>query len=109
MLIKRLDCAKWLNGLDKGARYDGTFGGNPAYGSCQAKSTGTVADMLSVDKSNLRMYVEAQMDAFERRSGWVFWTWKTESAPEWDFQDLVQNGLIPQPITSRQYPNQCGY
>jgi glucan 1,3-beta-glucosidase len=103
------DCAKWLNGLGKGARYDGTLAGGPRYGDCQAKYNGTVAGMLDVDKANLRMYVEAQMDAYEQHTGWVFWTWKTESAPEWNFQDLVHNGLIPQPLTARQYPNQCGY
>lgn len=63
------DCAKWLNGLGKGARYDGTFAGGPVYGNCQAKYTGTVADMLPVDKTNIRMYIEAQMDAFERHTG----------------------------------------
>jgi glucan 1,3-beta-glucosidase len=103
------DCAMWLNGLGKGARYDGTFAGGAAYGSCEAKSTGTVADMLAVDKTNIRQYIEAQMDAFEQHTGWIFWAWKTESAPEWHFQDLVLNGLVPQPLTDRQYPNQCGF
>ena len=38
--------------------------------------------------------------AFEKADGWIFWTWKTESAPEWDFQDLVRNGMIPQPFSA---------
>lgn len=103
------DCAKWLNGLGKGARYDGTLDGTTPYGSCQNKYEGSVADMLEVDKENLGRFVEAQLDAFEQHSGWIYWAWKTESAPEWDFQDQVRNGLIPQPITSRKYGNQCGY
>lgn len=103
------DCAKWLNGLGKGARYDGSFSGSTWHGACDGKSTGTVAGMMQVDKTNLRQYVEAQLDAYEQHTGWIFWCWKTESAPEWNFQDLLNNGLIPQPIGSRRYPGQCGY
>ena len=97
------DCAKWLNGLGKGASYDGTLGdGQPYVGECTGKYEGSVADMLPQDKDTLSTFIEAQMDAYEQGTGWIFWTWKTESAPEWNFQDLLSNGLIPQPITSRQ-------
>ena len=58
--------------------------------------------MLDEDKDNLSTFIEAQFDAYERGTGWIFWTWKTEGAPEWDFQDLLHNGIIPQPITSRR-------
>ena len=123
------DCAKWLNGLGRGASYDGTIGGTTYVGECTGKYSGTVADMLGEDKDNLSTFIEAQFDAYERGTGWIFWTWKTEGAPEWDFQDLLHNGIIPQPITSRKRessfpfsrgrwwsradnvtdPNQCGY
>jgi len=103
------DCAKWLNGLGKGARYDGTFPGSSTVGSCNGKYTGTVAALSNDDKNNLRHFIEAQLDAYERHSGWIFWTWVTESAPEWHMKDLLANGLFPQPLTSRQYPGQCGY
>jgi glucan 1,3-beta-glucosidase len=101
------DCAKWLNGLGKGARYDGTFPGSSYVGDCQAKYEGTVDGMLPIDKLNLEYYVEAQLDAYEAHSGWIFWAWKTESAPEWNFRDLTRAGLIPQPLTSRKHPGQC--
>jgi glucan 1,3-beta-glucosidase len=104
------DCAKWLNGLGTGARYDGTFtgsGGSYYIGNCAGKSVGTVSAMSQVDKTNLQAYVEAQMDAYESHTGWFFWCWKTESAPEWNFQDLLANDLIPQPLTSRKFPGQC--
>lgn len=102
------DCAKWLNGLGKGARYDGTLAGSQGYyGDCQTKYQGTVDGLLQVDKINLAYYVEAQLDAYEQHSGWIFWCWKTESAPEWNFRDLTRAGLIPQPLTSRKYPAQC--
>lgn len=103
------DCAKWLNGLGKGARYDGTLPASSQgyYGSCDRKYEGTVEGMQEVDKVNLAYYVEAQLDAYESHTGWVFWTWKTESAPEWHFQNLTRAGLIPQPLTSRKLPSQC--
>lgn len=120
------DCAKWLNGLGKGARYDGTLAGSTGYyGDCQTKYEGTVDGLLAVDKTNLAYYVEAQLDAYEQHSGWIFWAWsvlsllinhsssansfdrKTESAPEWHFQNLTRAGLIPQPLTSRKFAPQC--
>ena len=101
------DCAKWLNGLGKGARYDGTFPDSSYNGDCQTKYEGTVDGLLDVDKTNLAYYVEAQLDAYEAHSGWIFWAWKTESAPEWHFQNLTKAGLIPQPLTSRNHPGQC--
>jgi len=102
------DCAKWLNGLGTGARYDGTFPGSSYVGDCAGKYTGTVAGMSQADKTNLQYFVEAQLDAYEAHTGWFFWNWKTESAPEWNFQDLFNNGLIPNPLTSRKVPSQCG-
>lgn len=102
------DCAKWLNGLGKGARYDGTFPDSRWTGDCQGKYTGSAANLSPDDKKNIRSYLEAQLDAYEQHTGWFFWTWKTESAPEWDMQDLLSAGLFPQPLNSRQYPGQCG-
>lgn len=102
------DCAKWLNGYGKGARYDGTLSGYTKVGSCDGKYTGTVANLNNDDKTNLRHFIEAQLDAYEKRTGWIFWTWKTESAPEWHMKDLLAGGLFPQPLTSRTYPGQCG-
>ena len=102
------DCAKWLNGYGKGARYDGTFKDSYYVGSCDGKYTGSVQNLSGDDKKNLRSYIEAQLDAYEQHTGWFFWTWKTESAPEWDMQDLIAGGLFPQPLNDRQYPGQCG-
>jgi len=102
------DCAKWLNGKGKGARYDGTLNGAPKVGDCTGKSTGTVAGLSADDKNNVGRFIEAQLDAYEKATGWIFWTWKTEGAPEWDMQDLLKNGLFPQPLTARKYPGQCG-
>ena len=100
------DCAKWLNGLGVGARYDGTYstsqGGSSQVGSCDGKFVGTVDGLSDDDKTNLRQLIEAQLDAYEAHTGWIFWTWKTESAPEWDMRNLTAAGVFPQPLTDRQ-------
>lgn len=41
------------------------------------------------------------MDGYEKAAGWIFWTWKTEGAPEWDMQALLANGVFPSPVTHR--------
>ncbi|KAI9659097.1 MAG: exo-1,3-beta-glucanase [Bathelium mastoideum] len=92
------DCAKYLNGFEIGARYDGTYhlgSGSSYIGNCQGKDVGTVDDMLQVDKDNIQTFIAAQLDAFEKAAGWIFWTWKTESAPEWHLQNLTAAGLFP--------------
>lgn len=103
------DCAKWLNGVGYGARYDGTFfkeqETSSFIGSCQ--SIDDINSWSDEKKENTRKFVEAQLDAFEMRNGWIIWTYKTESSIEWDVQRLVYNGLFPQPITDRKYPGQC--
>ncbi|KAJ5384730.1 Glycoside hydrolase superfamily [Penicillium concentricum] len=101
------DCAKYLNGKGIGARYDGTFSGSSHIGSCAGKSTGSVAAMPENDRTNLRRFIEGQLDAYEKGTGWLYWTWKTEGAPEWDMQQQMAAGVFPNPVTSRKYPGQC--
>ncbi|RAK81128.1 glucan 1,3-beta-glucosidase [Aspergillus fijiensis CBS 313.89] len=101
------DCAKYLNGKGVGARYDGTYGSSGAIGSCATHSTGTAAGLSADERTNTRRFIEAQLDAFEKKTGWVFWTWKTEGAPGWDLQDLLAEGLFPSPLSDRRYPGQC--
>lgn len=101
------DCAKWLNGVNRGARYEGAYYNAPYIGSCQPLLD--ISQWSDEHKTDTRRYIEAQLDAFEYTGGWVFWSWKTENAPEWSFQTLTYNGLFPQPVTDRQFPNQCGF
>lgn len=96
------DCAKWLNGKNKGARYDGTFNGASKIGDCTGKYTGSVSGLSNDDKHNIGRFIEAQLDAYEKATGWIFWTWKNEGAPEWNMQQLLAGGLFPQPLTSRK-------
>ncbi|KAK9461717.1 glycoside hydrolase superfamily [Lipomyces oligophaga] len=100
------DCATWLNGVGRGARYDGSYESSQSYGSCATRWDFTT--WSDDDKANTRRYIEAQMDAFETGLGWFFWCWKTNgNAIEWDFQFLLEVGLIPQPLDARTYPGQC--
>ncbi|CDO95352.1 unnamed protein product [Kluyveromyces dobzhanskii CBS 2104] len=103
------DCAKWLNGVGVQARYDGTFVKNSDTSyyidSCDASQD--ASSWSSDRKDNYRKYIEAQLDAYEMKNGWIFWCYKTESTLEWDYTRLVQAGLFPQPLDDRQFPNQC--
>lgn len=101
------DCAKYLNGKGIGARYDGTFSGSQHIGSCEGKSTGSVDALSEEDRSNTRRFIEGQLDAYEKGNGWLYWTWKTEGAPEWDMQQQIAAGVFPNPVTSREFPSQC--
>ncbi|KAK9465225.1 glycoside hydrolase superfamily [Lipomyces arxii] len=63
----------------------------------------------SSDLVNLvRGYVEAQMDVFEGNgTGYFFWA---HTGPgSWNFMSGVQQGWIPQPLTARAFPGQCGF
>lgn len=90
------DCAQWLNGFGTGARYDGSFPGSYYIGSCTTQNT---LESMSADKRReVGEFIRAQLSAYETASGWFFWAGKTESADLWNFQKLVQWGLVPQPL-----------
>ena len=105
------DCAKWLNGVGIGSRYDGTFfkDGQTSYpiGSCQ--NNDDINSWSTERKENTRRYIEAQLDTFEKRGGWIIWCYKTETSIEWGVDKLAAYGLFPQPIDARIYPGQCDF
>jgi len=101
------DCAKYLNGRGRGARYDGTYDGGKKIGSCSGKS-GDGATFSQEYKTSLRKYWEAQVTAFEKGAGWVSWTWKTSGADDWSYQAGLKYGWIPKNPTDRQFPQVCG-
>ncbi|KAI9812229.1 MAG: exo-1,3-beta-glucanase [Phylliscum demangeonii] len=83
-----------------------TPGSSCAQPGCQCQSA-------DVDRWNpqmvaqVRRYVEAQLDVFESStSGHFMWSFKGPGA--WSFVTGVQNGFIPNPITARRFPSQCG-
>lgn len=94
------DCAKYLNGRGIGARYDGTFPGSYHVGSCKGK-TGDGSQFTSNYKLYLKRMFETQVSVYEQASGWVFWTWKTEQAADWDYQRGLRGGWITRNLNSR--------
>jgi glucan 1,3-beta-glucosidase len=42
-----------------------------------------------------RGFAAAQLLSFEKYAGWFFWTYRTETMPEWSYRDCVEQGLIP--------------
>ncbi|KAK4555949.1 glucan exo-1,3-beta-glucosidase [Recurvomyces mirabilis] len=100
------DCAAALNGYGIGARYEGLYPGSSYVGSCQNKNFIETWDQTMRDDT--RGYIEAQMETFERYTqGWVFWNFKTEASPEWDAFRLIDAGIFPQPLNSRQFGAIC--
>lgn len=101
------DCAVWLNGVGRGARWLGDYDNSPNFGLCDMYVNPD--NWTSDHKTNVRKYIEAQLDAFEHTGGWIFWNWKCEDAIDWDMSRLIDVGVFPQPLDSRQYPGQCQY
>ena len=42
-----------------------------------------------------RGYASAQVLTFEKYAGWFFWTYRTETTPEWSYRDCVDQGSFP--------------
>lgn len=42
-----------------------------------------------------RGYAAAQLLTFEKYAGWFFWTYRTETSPDWCYRDCVDQGFIP--------------
>ncbi|KIJ22034.1 glucan 1,3-beta-glucosidase [Paxillus involutus ATCC 200175] len=102
------DCATYLNGRGVGSRYDGSYPGSTAVGSCTGL-TGSASTFSSSYKTFLRQFWEAQVISYEAAAdGWLQWTWKAENADEWSYQAGLQNGWIPQTPTDLMYPTICG-
>ena len=96
------DCAYWVNGRGIGARYDGTYSGSTYVGDCSLRNT---SSNWSADfQQQTRAYLERQINVMEQlNQGWVFWNFKTETAPAWSAFALDDMGLLPQPLTSTLY------
>ncbi|KAI8321199.1 glycoside hydrolase family 5 protein [Martensiomyces pterosporus] len=100
------DCARWLNGFGKGARWDGTLSwemNGPVYQGATCTGQNSIGAWDNATRTFFRQFAEAQMDAYEVGSGWIFWNFKTEDADDWNYIKLAQSGLIPNPPTDRRY------
>jgi len=100
--IPPTDCATYLNGRGRPARWSTDLGE-----SCQGL-TGDSSNFSAAYKTFLRSYWEAQVTSYEKVNGWIYWTWKTESADEWSYQKGLEGGWIPQDPTQRVNGSICG-
>ena len=92
------DCAKYLNGRNEGARWEGKFSGTPGLNkTCSAGENNFAAfEKDATLKENTKRFLQKQAEVYSAKSnGWFFWTFKTESAPPWDVQFLHKTGIFP--------------
>ncbi|KAJ2716482.1 hypothetical protein H4R19_000621 [Coemansia spiralis] len=98
------DCARWLNGFQRGARWDGTYLRTTPIAtdaSCSGKES--IGAWSAHKRAALQQFAMAQLEAYERGSGWIFWNFKTESADAWNYIKLAQAGIIPSPPVGRSF------
>ncbi|KAH9857051.1 glycoside hydrolase [Lenzites betulinus] len=94
------DCGQWVNGVNLGARYDGTFtgGGSPFVGDCSVYTDYTTYD--DQWKADMMQFALQSMSALQN---WFFWTWKIGNStvtgrppsPAWSYQLGLQEGWMP--------------
>lgn len=106
------DCAKYLNNVGVGSRWEGTLNMNTGAGgsddgsvltpkcptSPQCSCDGANADPSTYSdgyKQFLLMFAEAQMHSFEQGWGWFYWTWKTEESAQWSYKKGMEIGTLP--------------
>jgi len=100
------DCAPLLNGIGRGARYDGTFAGSTKVGDCHSKS-GLASSFSEKYKESLGKLFEIQTQVYEHGSGWFMWTFKAEKADDWSYDAGVKGGWIPKNLDQKIYGVQC--
>ncbi|KAJ2722906.1 hypothetical protein GGI07_002982 [Coemansia sp. Benny D115] len=95
------DCTKYINGLGRGSRWDGTLEGTHGTHcpfetcTCTGDYGSNSTEFSSHYKSFLKRYVDAQLAIYDKAIvGWFYWNFKTESAPEWDYLLGVEEGWI---------------
>ena len=106
------DCTKYLNGVGMGARWEGRMNnGDGSSPACPTLDQQCSCAVPNADPSTwtpeyklfLKTFAEAQMSAFEKGWGWFYWTWKTESAPQWSYQAAVDGGFMPKVAYERAF------
>ncbi|KKF94756.1 putative glucan 1 3-beta-glucosidase D [Ceratocystis platani] len=110
------DCARHLTNVGWGNRWEGTYdtgveSTSTLSPSCPAKDSSCrctkanadASDWNSAYKDFLKDFAEAQMHSFERGRGWWYWTWKTESAPQWSYQAGLAAGVLPAKAYERDF------
>lgn len=118
------DCTQYINNVGIGSRWDGTlnFGNsadsklNPICPTGRNNPYDLPEERCQCDPANadpsqysdqyrrwLRYFAEAQMYSFEQGWGWFYWTWKTESAPQWSWEAGLAAKTVPAKVWERDY------
>ncbi|KAK3073587.1 hypothetical protein LTR53_004686 [Teratosphaeriaceae sp. CCFEE 6253] len=116
------DCARYLNNVGVGSRWEGTLnmintpGGSsdgsqlsptcPTANNPQCSCSDANADPSTYSqeyKDWLLMFAEAQMHSFEQGWGWFYWTWQTESAWQWSYKAGLAAGMMPNVTWERSF------
>lgn len=104
------DCGLWLNGVNLGTRYEGTFAGSPpAVGDCEVWTDWTKYDQKM--KTDIKNFALSSMDALQ---DYFFWTWKIGNSsrsgkvesPAWSYQLGLEQGWMPE--DPRDAAGACG-
>ncbi|KAG8708506.1 hypothetical protein FRC09_001214 [Ceratobasidium sp. 395] len=96
------DCGFFLNGVNRGARYDGTFNpyGGPNAGAGACSQWMDVGRWDAATKAAVKQFALSSMDALQN---YFFWTWKigksttwgTVASPNWSYKLGLDNGFMP--------------
>ncbi|CAK9438278.1 uncharacterized protein LODBEIA_P25080 [Lodderomyces beijingensis] len=102
------DCTKYLNGVNRGTRWEGTFDSNDGGGG--GASTRRSCDNMDNPNSDehraeVMIFLREQFyDYEEMGNGWIFWCWKTESSLVWDMRRLWAKNMLPRPLIRDPVP-----
>ncbi|KAF9920622.1 hypothetical protein FBU30_009528 [Linnemannia zychae] len=96
------DCATYLNGINIGSCWDGTFSGGSYRHSLNSTCVGAndSSKYTQEYKTFLRQFFLTQIESFEQGAGWFYWNFKTESNPLWSYFDGVEGGWLPKDANS---------
>ncbi|KAI9727059.1 MAG: hypothetical protein M1834_008527 [Cirrosporium novae-zelandiae] len=112
------DCSLYLNNVGNGNRWTGNFtdqthdSQDVSSPICPLKDSTCECTTALSDPSQysdeykkfLLYFAEAQMYSFEQGGwGWFYWTWETESAPQWSWKAGRAAGILPSKAYSRSW------
>ncbi|SCV67111.1 BQ2448_5757 [Microbotryum intermedium] len=88
------------------SRFDGSWPGSRAVGRCREK-TGQGEKYAIEYREQLGRLWEVQVSTYEQGSGWIMWTWKTETAADFSYQAGLDHGWIPKDVMQRTWQDLC--
>jgi glucan 1,3-beta-glucosidase len=107
------DCAKYVNNVNIGSRWEGTLNEPdpsqsvlspqcPGGQKCECgDANADPSQYTEAYKQWLLYFALAQMDSFEAGWGWFYWTWVTESATQWSYKLGLAAGILPTNVADR--------